>query len=65
MTLTVDTFPIDISEWETEDSMAEEFLYTVWGIRPGVSSPRPTALRIDPACHASAAWLTALWGFSI
>jgi hypothetical protein len=64
VSLTLDTH-IDIAEWDTDDPMVEDWLRTLWGIRAGVSSPRPSALRVHPACRASAGWLTALWGFSI
>jgi len=65
MTLTLDTMPIDTGEWDGEASMVDDWLRVLWGIQPGVSSPRPAAVRVHPACLASAGWLTALWGFAL
>jgi hypothetical protein len=65
MTLTLDTTTIDTGQWDAEAPMVEEWLWTLWGIRPGVSSPRPATVPVHPACLASAGWLSALWGFSL
>jgi len=45
--------------------MTGDWLRSLWGIHAGASSPGPSAVRVHPACLATAGWLTALWGFSI
>ena len=42
----------------------DDWLRLIWGVRPGVSSARCTAGRLQPSCVASAGWLQALWGFA-
>jgi hypothetical protein len=65
MSLTLDSTPIDIAVWDTDVSVADGWLHALWGLRPGVSSPRPSAVRVNPDCLAGAGWLTALWGLEI
>ena len=65
MTLMLDTAGIDLDEWGAEASMTGDWLRSLWGIHARASSPGPSAVRVHPACLATAGWLTALWGFSI
>ena len=66
MRVAVETTDIDFDDWETTDlRMVENWLHTMYGIRPGTSSPRCSADSVHPSCVASTGWLTALYGFSI
>ena len=65
MTLAFDTAPIDIGFLDVDDWMAEEFLYTLWGLRFGSSSPRSSGSPVHPSTVASAGWLHYLWGFAV
>ena len=65
MSLTVDPLAIDLDEWDTELPLFDDWLGPLWGIRPGVSSPVSSRETVHPSCRASAAWLRALWGYSI
>jgi hypothetical protein len=64
MTLTVDPLAIDLDKWDSEPSRYDDWLGLMWGIRPGVSSPISSRRTVHPSCRASAAWLSALWGYS-
>jgi hypothetical protein len=46
-------------------SLMDDWLGSIWGVGPDVSSPRPSIDRVPPECRAAAVWLKALWGFSI
>ena len=65
-TLTFDPTTIDDDEWTGVESLPslDDWLRLIWGVRPGVSSARCTAGRLQPSCVASAGWLQALWGFA-
>jgi hypothetical protein len=65
MTLSLDTSLLDIDAWEADLSMTGDWLYALWGIRPGVSSPRSSRVTAPPCTAASAGWLHALWGFAV
>ena len=64
MTAILDPRTMGVDELDTEVPSVSDWLATMWGIRPGASSPTSHA-RVHPSCQASAGWLTALWGFSI
>ena len=40
MSLTIDPMIDELDEWASDLSMVEDWLYALWGIVPGVSSPR-------------------------
>ena len=63
MSLTLETRPTDIAAWETEVTMVDEWLYRMWGIRAGASSPR-SCMKLDPSSPSGAEWLQALWAFT-
>jgi hypothetical protein len=63
MSLTLDTTLVDIEDWAVQVPTVDDWLWTMWGIRDGASSPRCSGRRIHPSTFASAAWLNALWGF--
>jgi hypothetical protein len=66
MTLAIETTAIDFDDWATTDlPTVEAWLHTLWGIRPGTSSPTCSTGKVHPSCLASADWLTTLYGFSI
>jgi hypothetical protein len=64
MSLTIDPMIDELDEWASERSMVEDWLYALWGIVPGVSSPR-SELTAHPFTAAAAGWLNALWGSAI
>jgi hypothetical protein len=41
---------------------ANDWLWLMWGLRPGVSYPRCTPGPVHPSCMTTAGWLRALWG---
>ena len=64
MSLTVDTFAIEENEWVALPVVlptADDWLYALWGIRVGTSSPTSQFTTVHPACTAAAAWLRAMW----
>jgi hypothetical protein len=65
MRLTIDPLAIDLDEWAVELPLFDDWLGPLWSIRPGVSSPISSRGAVHPGCQASAAWLRALWGYSI
>ena len=64
-TLTLDRTTSDGDEWRDVEALPslDDWLRVIWGVRPGVSSPRCTAGLVDTGCVATAGWLHALWGF--
>jgi hypothetical protein len=64
MSLTIDPMIDELDEWASDLSMVEDWLYALWGIVAGISSPR-SELTADPSTAATAGWLNALWGFAI
>ena len=64
MTLSLDTSLLDIEAWEANLPLAGDWLYALWGLRPGVSSPRSSGVTVPPGTPG-AGWLHALWGFAV
>ena len=62
MTLTVDD--AIIFDVRTREVSAEDWLYSLWGIRPGQTTSRRGSATVHPSTVASAGWLHALWGFT-
>jgi len=65
MTLSLDTSPLDIDAWEADPPTTGDWLSALWGVRPGVSSPRSCGVAVQPSAAASAGWLHALFGFAV
>ena len=63
MTLTIDDTIITFDPWTLEPS-ADDWLYSLWGIRRGQTSSLRRSTTVHPAAAASTGWLHALWGFS-
>jgi hypothetical protein len=62
VTLDPTTFDDEWTEGEGLSSV-DDWLRTMWGLRPGVSSPRRSTGPVHPSCAATAGWLQAIWGF--
>jgi hypothetical protein len=74
MSLTIDTHDVDwalIADQPTdaatpaESSPVERWLFRMWGIRPGKSSPIGTHRTSYPYPPAVAEWLYAMWGIQV
>ena len=65
-TLTLDPTTFDGREWSDVEASPslDDWLRLMWGVRPGVTSPRCTAGQVHPGCVATAGWLHALWGLA-
>jgi hypothetical protein len=64
MSLTIDPILADLDQWASDVSMVDDWLYAMWGVVPGVSSPR-SQCTVHPSTAAAAGWLNAMWGFAI
>ena len=62
--VTIDPTTFD-GEWSEVAALpsVDDWLRTMWGLRPGVSSPRRSPGPVHPSCVAASGWLHALWGF--
>ena len=70
MTLTsvaVDSMAVDVEQWAEIDASpsVDDWLRVMWGLRPGVSSPRCTAGPGHSSWAAGAGWLRAMWGIGV
>jgi hypothetical protein len=66
MSLTIDPTITDLNEWAVDESMVDDWLYVMWGIAPGTSSPPARRFgRVHPSGAATAGWLNTLFGFSV
>lgn len=56
-----DTRPVEFEQCDYDRSAAERCVYGLWGLRPGVSSPR----RSPVSEHCPVGWLYGVWGFDV
>ena len=66
MSVTIDHTITDFNEWAADLSMVDDWLFVMFGIVPGASSPaaRPWG-RVHPSSVATAGWLNTLYGFAL
>ena len=65
--VTFDATTVDDGDWAEVAALpsVDDWLWTMWGLRPGFSSPRRSVGPVHPSCIAQAGWLRALWGLGV
>ena len=64
MSLTIEPTISDLNEWTAEVSLVDHWLFAMWGVRPGHSSPTRSH-GVHPSSVTTAGWLNSLWGFTV